>query len=90
MTPVQHSDNGNQFLVQSPLFLGNNTTEITSRQNGNGHNGIDGTSYASSSFDNLLGSPLNGDWTFIIIDSWAAVASVQLIPRYVHNSSTDP
>ena len=26
----------------------------------------------SSSFDNLLGSPLNGDWTFIIIDSWAA------------------
>ena len=27
---------------------------------------------ASSSFDNILGTPLNGDWTFIIIDSWAA------------------
>ncbi|EDP95372.1 CUB domain-containing protein [Kordia algicida OT-1] len=27
---------------------------------------------ASSSFDNLLGAPLNGTWTFEIIDTWAA------------------
>ncbi|WP_299519169.1 PKD domain-containing protein, partial [Winogradskyella sp.] len=40
-----------------------------------GTNDIPAGTYAalpSSSFDNLLGTPLNGDWTFIIIDSWAA------------------
>jgi len=26
---------------------------------------------ATSSFDNLLGSPLNGNWTFVVVDSWA-------------------
>jgi gliding motility-associated-like protein len=25
----------------------------------------------TSSFDNLLGSPLNGNWTFVVVDSWA-------------------
>ena len=26
---------------------------------------------ATSSFDNLLGTPLNGNWTFVVVDSWA-------------------
>ena len=26
---------------------------------------------AGSSFDNILGTPLNGDWTFVVVDLWA-------------------
>ncbi len=65
------ADNGNPGTGWDYCF---SPTATQSMNDVTGVNTIPEGSYAplaTSSFDNLLGTPLNGNWTFVVVDSWA-------------------
>ncbi|TCK68657.1 gliding motility-associated-like protein [Winogradskyella wandonensis] len=67
------ADNGNPGVGWNYCFTPSATVEIDDAPLTN--NTVpegDYSALASSSFDNLIGSPINGEWSFTIIDSWAA------------------
>ena len=66
------ADNGNPGTGWDYCF---SPTATQSMNDVTGVNTIPEGTYAplaTSSFDNLLGTPLNGNWTFVVVDSWAA------------------
>ena len=65
------ADNGNPGTGWDYCF---SPTATQSMNDVTGVNTIPEGTYAplaTSSFDNLLGTPLNGNWTFVVVDSWA-------------------
>jgi len=67
------ADNGNPGVGWDYCFSPSATTEIDDATTVGG--AVPAGTYsaqASSSFDNLIGSPLNGNWTFVVTDLWAA------------------
>ncbi len=69
------ADNGNPGTGFQYCFSPTATQTLDQAANQAGVTDVPAGTYAalpSSSFDNLIGTPLNGNWTFIIIDSWAA------------------
>ena len=64
-------DNGNPGTGFEYCFTPESTADISSTGGTTVPAGIYGASNGSS-FTDLLGTSLNGDWTFTVIDSWAA------------------
>jgi len=64
-------DNGNPGTGFEYCFTPDSTADISSTGGTTVPAGIYGASNGSS-FTDLLGTSLNGDWTFTVIDSWAA------------------
>ena len=71
MNTIDELDNGNPGTGWNYCFTPTSTQDISNSVSGGtvpaGTYGASG----SSSFADLIGSPLNGDWTFTVVDSWA-------------------